>query len=282
MNLPPASPNPSQGVMDEALAIAEPLVLWLIRSGVGYAEFAQALKPVFLAQARLELERNDQRDSDSAISLLSGLHRKDVRSFREASHEALARVKEDGSSWGKPSAANQVVTRWLSQTEWGDCIPFSGPSPSFEALARAVSKDFHPRAVLQEMQRLGVAREIDGQVQLLREAFVPDAKHRESRELLAGSVADHLAAGVHNLSGMTGPKFLEQSVFADGLSAASVQELNLMANALWAHLLQAVMAKAVPLCERDLNHPDPQRFRLGLFTFSAPEFKPENTGVNES
>jgi hypothetical protein len=170
-----------------------------------------------------------------------------------------------------------VVTRWLSRDDWGDSIPFSGDAPSFEALARAVSKDFHPRAVLQEMQRLGVAREVDGQVQLLREAFVPDAKHKESRELLAGSVADHLAAGVHNLSGASGPKFLEQSVFADGLSAESVQELNLMANALWAHVLQEVMAKAVPLCDRDIDHPEPQRFRLGLFTFSAPEFKSENT-----
>ena len=278
MNIPPVSPSPSQSVMDEALAIAEPLVLWMLRSGVGYAEFAQALKPVFLAQARLELERNGQRDSDSAISLLSGLHRKDVRAFRESAHQAMARVKEDGSSWGKPSAANQVVTRWLSREDWGDCIPFSGEAPSFEALARAVSKDVHPRAVLQEMQRLGVAREVDGQVQLLREAFVPDAKHKESRELLAGSVADHLAAGVHNLSEASGPKFLEQSVFADGLSAESGQELNLMANALWAHVLQAVMAKAVPLCDRDVNHPAPQRFRLGLFTFSTPEFKPENPG----
>jgi len=268
----------TQSVMDEALAIAEPLVLWMVRSGVGYTEFAQALKPVFLAQARLELERSGQRDSDSAISLLSGLHRKDVRAFRESAHQAMARVKEDGSSWGKPSAANQVVTRWLSRDDWGDCIPFSGEAPSFEALARAVSTDFHPRAVLQEMQRLGVAQEIDGQVQLLREAFVPDAKHKESRELLAGSVADHLAAGVHNLSGATGPKFLEQSVFADGLSPESVQELNLMANALWAYVLQAVMAKAVPLCDRDIDHPAPQRFRLGLFTFSAPEFKSENTG----
>ncbi|MDH4479347.1 MAG: DUF6502 family protein [Rhodoferax sp.] len=282
MSLPPPSPNPTQSVIDEALAIAEPLVLWMIRSGVGYAEFVQAIKPVFLAQARLELERNGQRDSDSAISLLSGLHRKDVRAFREASHQTLARVKEDGSSWGKPSAANQVLTRWLSQEDWGDCIPFSGEAPSFEALARAVSKDFHPRAVLQEMQRLGVASETEGQVQLLREAFVPDAKHKESRELLAGSVADHLAAGVHNLSGATDKKFLEQSVFADGLSPESVQELNLMANALWAQVLQAVMAKAVPLCDRDLHHPAPQRFRLGLFTFSAPEFKAPNTGDDAS
>lgn len=282
MNPSPTPPQPNRGVLDEALAIAEPLVLWMLRSGVGYAEFTQALKPVFLAQARLELERNGQRDSDSAVSLLSGMHRKDVRAFREASHAAMARVKEDGSSWGKPSAANQVVTRWLSLNDLGDCIPFSGEAPSFEALARTVSTDFHPRAVLQEMQRLGVAREVDGQVQLLREAFVPDAKHKESRELLAGSVADHLAAGVHNLSGATGPKFLEQSVFADGLSAESVQELNLMANALWAHVLQAVMARAVPLCERDVNHPQPQRFRLGLFTFAAPEFKSEDTGVNQS
>ena len=104
MNVSPASSSPNSSVIAEALAVAEPLVLWMLRSGVGYAEFAQALKPVFLAQARLELARTGQRDSDSAISLLSGLHRKDVRSFREAAYQPLARVKEDGSRWGKPSA----------------------------------------------------------------------------------------------------------------------------------------------------------------------------------
>ena len=118
--------------------------------------------------------------------------------------------------------------------------------------------------------RLGVVREAEaGRVRLLRDAFLPDARLQEARQLLAGAVADHLAAGVHNLTGGGPGRFLEQSVFADGLSADSVHQLHQLANRLWAEVLERVVAAAVPLCEQDEGLPDTQRFRLGLFSFSA-------------
>ena len=281
-----APPTPDS-LLPEALAIVQPLITWLIRSGVGHNEFAAALKPVFLAQAQEELARQNQKATDSAVSLLSGLHRKDIRAFRETADQTMAQVQANGAAWGKPSAANQVATRWLSLDSAADALPINGEAPSFEALARSVSKDVHPRTVLQELVRLGLAREDNGTVHLLRNAFVPDASHKEARELFAGSVADHLQAGVHNLcapvSDTTQPrKFLEQSVFADGLSPESIQKLNLLANDLWAHVLQNVVDAATPLCEQDANHPNPQRFRLGLFSFAAPEFKNTNNTNNES
>jgi hypothetical protein len=128
-----------------------------------------------------------------------------------------------------------------------------------------------------------MVREDQDGVRLLREAFVPEPKHQEARELFAGSVADHLQAGVHNLSaskaGAEQPrKFLEQSVFADGLSPESVQQLNRLANELWDQVLKQVVAAATPLCEKDAQHPEPQRFRLGLFSYSAPEFDKTQDG----
>ncbi|WP_310626772.1 DUF6502 family protein [Limnohabitans sp.] len=274
------SNNTPDSLLPEALAIVEPLIAWLIRSGVGYNEFATALKPVFLAQAQQELLKRNQKPTDSALSLLSGLHRKDVRASREAASRTMAQVQANGSAWGKPSMANQVATRWLSLESATDALPISGDSNSFEALARSVSKDVHPRTVLQELVRLGLAQEDNGYVHLLRDAFVPDASHKEAKELFAGSAADHLQAGVHNLCAPsaddntpTPRKFLEQSVFAAGLSPESVQQLNLLANTLWAHVLEQVVQAATPLCEKDANYPEPQRFRLGVFSFAAPEFK---------
>ena len=277
-------PKPStDSLMPQALAIAAPLVTWLIRSGIGHSEFAAALKPVFLAQAQEELERQHHKPTDSALSLLAGLHRKDVRALRESADGALSQVRADGSAWGKPSAANQVATLWLSATDLPEPLPLQGEQASFEALARSVSKDVHPRAVLQELVRLGMVREDQDGVRLLREAFVPEPKHQEARELFAGSVADHLQAGVHNLSASKYDagqprKFLEQSVFADGLSPESVQQLNRLANELWDQVLKQVVAAATPLCEKDAEHPEPQRFRLGLFSYSAPEFDKTRDG----
>lgn len=258
-------------VIPEALTMAQPLVAWLIRSGVGFGQFAAALKPVFLAQAQAELAREGIKPTDSALSLLSGLHRKDVRAFRESAADTLEQVEADGSAWGKPSAANQVVTRWLSLEGAPAALGLSGPAPSFEALAKSVSQDIHPKTVLLELIRLGLVREEEGRVVLQRNAFVPDPSQQEARQLFAGSVADHLQAGVHNLTQSNGRKFLEQSVFADGLSPESVQQLNGLANRLWAQMLQQVVEAATPLCEQDAQHPHPHRFRLGLFSYTAPE-----------
>jgi hypothetical protein len=259
-----------EAVLAEVLAILEPLVTWLVRSGVGYASFAAALKPVFLAQAEQELVRLGRKRTDSAISLLSGLHRKDVRALGEPAEQVTADNAAQGARWGKPSAANQVATRWLS-LGWPDVMPFAGPEPSFESLARRVSRDFHHRAVLDDLVRLGMAQEDGAQVRLIRDAFVPDQRLAEARQLFAGSAVDHLAAGVHNLSGAPGRRFLEQSVFADGLSEESIRTLHQLANQIWADALQRVVDQAVPLCEQDEGVKAPHRFRLGVFSFSAPE-----------
>jgi len=267
------APNPSdssEAVLAEVLAILEPLVTWLVRSGVGYAAFAAALKPVFLAQAEHELARLGRKRTDSALSLLSGLHRKDVRALGEPAEQVTADNAAQGMRWGKPSPANQVVTRWLS-LGWPDVLPFAGAEPSFETLARRVSRDFHHRAVLDDLVRLGVVREEGESVRLIRDAFVPNPGLEEARALFAGSAVDHLAAGVHNLSGDPGRRFLEQSVFADGLSEASIRELHQLANQIWADALQRVVDQAVPMCERDEGESQPHRFRLGVFSYSAPE-----------
>ena len=253
-------------VLQLALAVARPLVTWLLRSGVGYGEFCVALKPVFLAQAQAEQQRSNTKPTDSALSLLSGLHRKDVR-------ELLATGVLDAgprTSLGKASPANQVVTRWLAGS-LAETLPVSGPEPSFEALARSVSRDIHPRSVLQELLRLGLVQEANGLVSRQRQAFVPDAQHDEARQLLAGSVADHLAAGVHNLTANDGKKFTEQSVFADGLSAESARTLQLLSNTLWRQVMTTMVTAAVPLCEKDEPLGGSHRIRLGMYCWSEDE-----------
>lgn len=266
-----AAPGADQAaVLAEVLAIIEPLVTWLVRSGVGYGALAAALKPVFLAQAERELTRLGRKHTDSALSLLSGLHRKDVRLLSASAHQITAANAAQGASWGKPTAANQVATRWIS-LGWPDVIPVHGEAPSFEALAQRVSRDFHHRAVLDDLVRLGMVREGPAGVELLRHAFTPAPGMAEARQLFAGSAGDHLAAGVHNLSGAGSGRFLEQSVFADGLSEASVHALHKLANHIWAQALKQVVDTAVPLCEQDEGVESPQRFRLGVFSFSAPE-----------
>lgn len=267
--------------LEQALVMARPLVTWLLRSGIGFGTFTTALKPVFLAQAGHEL--GEGRVTDSALSLLSGLHRKDVRALRASGQSSLDAIDARTLAQSKPSAANQVLTRWLTNG-WPTQLELTGTVQSFDTLARSVSSDVHPRAVLDELMRLGLVVQEGMQVHLLHEAFTPVPHHTQAQELFAANVADHLAAGLHNLRpssaviskaahqhDQTQQSFLEQSVFADGLSAASVATLHQLANTLWFEALERVVQAAIPLCANDHNTPHPQRFRLGMFSYSQPE-----------
>jgi len=273
----PSLPNP---LMSEVLAVAQPLVQWMIKSGIGYNEFALALKPLFLSMAEQELQALDQKTSDSAISLLSGLHRKDVRAFRQESEQHAQSIQLNRAQWSKPSSANQVFTRWLS-SDLPPSLPFQGSQGSFDALAQSVSKDVHPRALLQEMVRLGLVKEQGEGVHLVKDGFIPDTHQRQARELLSASVADHLAAGVHNIHQSESPQFLEQSVFANELSKESVDQLHALSKRLWERVLKEMVQAASVLCEEDAGCAEPHRFRLGLFAFDAPELPSPQKGDHD-
>lgn len=137
-----------------------------MRSGVRHREFSAALKPVFLKAAAEEAARTGGKGTDSALSLLSGLHRKDVRALLPCLDEP-----DPAAGLGKPTPASQVTTRWLT-SGLPDSLLTEGAAPSFKALVRQVSSDLHPRSVLQELLRLGVVDESDGQVNLRRPAGI--------------------------------------------------------------------------------------------------------------
>ena len=85
----PEHPLPPADELLRALgSVLAPLLRLLLASGLDYTRLAAQLKPLFIEQARLELLRTRKIDTDSAISLLSGVHRKDVRELRTRTLEA--------------------------------------------------------------------------------------------------------------------------------------------------------------------------------------------------
>ena len=68
-------------VLAALLRLMRPLVRLLLRHGVQHRAFAIALKQVFLEAAQDELRSRGMAVTDSAITLLSGVHRRDVRTL---------------------------------------------------------------------------------------------------------------------------------------------------------------------------------------------------------
>lgn len=263
-----------------ALRLLAPLVRWLLREGVTYPRFANALKKTFLEAASPVLEASATRVNDSSISTLTGVHRKDVREWRAAG-QPRAPAKTLG-------AVMEVFTRWANDPAYGDdqgrprVLERSGGAGSFEALAAQTCKDVHPHTLLRELIRLGVARPVERapgvlgeQVSLCLEAFVPSQGSAEMLQLFADNLGDHLATATHNLSG-SGKPMLEQAIFADQLSAESVVALNALARQLWNQAFHEFVREATRLSEQDHGRADAnQRVRLGMYFYRGPDAKPE-------
>jgi len=263
-------PNDAQSTLTEVMVVMEQLVQWLIRTGVGYTEFSAALKPVFFRQAMLEAQRVRGKQTDSAISLLSGLHRRDVHAFRMAlaTDQSLSQAKVSQPT----SVPARVIGLWLSQ-DYPDQLPFAADADqpeqrSFEGLVRQVSNDRHPRAVCLELERLGVVQRQADQVVLERRAFIPDPDAHEAKALFAANVADHIAAGVHNFSLRDAQQQLEQAIFADELTAESIAELEAMGSELWEQCVHRLLQAAVQACAADEGKPDAvYRYRFGAYQY---------------
>jgi hypothetical protein len=250
-------------VLRAALALLVPLARWLVHNGVTYSSFAPALKSVFVEAARRELAESGGKQTDSALSVLSGVQRRDIRQLDD---DALAAAQPK-----TPSIASQLFTRWFTDAalrtrkDEPRPLPKSGPAPSFDTLARELSSDVHPRTLLAEMQRLGLVR-VDGDtVHLQSQAFVPQRGFDETVEIFAANASDHLAAAAHNLRG-DGDKFLEHSVFASGVSAQSAQSLAALARKLWRPAFQQMAREATQAYQHDQrDHSGSMRMRFGVY-----------------
>jgi hypothetical protein len=262
-------------VLSAVLRLLRPLVRLLIRQGVGFPAVSAALKPVFLDEARRELEQRGMGVTDSALTLLSGVHRRDVRRLMREPVEETAAALGDGPGWG-PVA--ELVGRWLTDPAWVDAegrpraLPRAGDL-SFEALAAGVSSDVRPRAMLDELLRLGVAEADEHRVRLKADGFAPRQGFEALSELFAANLHDHLAAAAANLHGEA--NFLEQAVYVDELTEASVLSLQQVARDAWQQALRRVMAEARTRFDQDAAQAPAServhRARFGVYFFNAQE-----------
>ena len=256
------------------LHVMRPLARFLLRHGVAYPAFAAALKRVFLDAARDELRRTGQKQTDSAVSLLSGVHRRDVRTLGATPPHAVA--AEDDTP---KNLASEVVARWLGDPGYVDAegmplpLPRYGPAPSFDALVTSVSGDIRARAMLVELARLGIAQHTDDIVQLLAPGFVPRQDFAGTVALLRDNLHDHAAAATLNAEG--GHNYLEQAVFVDELTAESAHHLHLVAARVWRQAFRTVMREAQARFDHDQRHAKAaqrsHRARLGIYFYSADQ-----------
>jgi hypothetical protein len=271
--------SPEERALSDALAqLLAPVARLAVARGLTYGATQEMLKLAFVEAASAAHPGLAEHRKVSRIATTTGINRREVTRLTAPRARGLASEPRPAAR----SLASELCAHWRTHPEWRDAegqprvLPRLGPAPSFEALAQAVTRDVHPRSLLDELCRLQLARldEADDTVSLLGDAFVPRGDQARMLAVLGNNVGDHLRAAVDNVLATGRPPHLEQALFAEGLGAASLELLRPLLREQWTRLRDAVVpavearvAADAQAAASELLAPLRARLRIGLYAY---------------
>jgi hypothetical protein len=267
---PTAEPDEQEALLAALRKVLEPLATLAVQHGLPYAAVEELLRRGFVGAADAAHPDVLAHRKVSRLATTTGINRREVARLL-----GVLRDAQGSQQLPRRSLASEVFAHWMSDARYRDrrgeprVLKRQGRAPSFESLAQAITRDVHPRSLLDELLRLKLAvhDEEHDTVELVRDAFVPRGDRVRMMQYLGHNVGDHLSGAVANVLA-DGRRHFEQAIFAEGLSEASVRETWQHIGELWKGLLAALVPALEAKVERDRPRDGAtHRLRLGLYTF---------------
>ncbi len=105
-----------KNILNGLLKIMLPMSRFLLRSGIGYKEFAQVCKSAFVQVATDDYGIRGRPTNISRVAVMTGLTRKEVKKIRKY------RVDSAGDLWGANlSPPTQTLNHWHADPDF--CVP---------------------------------------------------------------------------------------------------------------------------------------------------------------
>ena len=255
------------------VCLLRPLVRLLLRNGVPYKSFADMTKWVYVDVARAEFAIEGRKQSDSRVSIITGLSRKEVRRVglmpNPVNDESIARFNR----------AARVISGWVRDRDFHDSrnrpasLPVEGESRSFTALVQTYSGDVPARAILDELERVGAIQKLrNGNYRLRVRAYVPPTGEDEKLAILGTDVADLISTIGHNIYSEASELYYQRKVVYNNVPEEAMPRLRSMSARRGQKLLEQIDAW-LSQQDRDMN-PDVEgsgRMRAGVGVFYFEE-----------
>lgn len=251
--------------------VVRPAIRFCLRHSLRLQDFVECCKTVFIDEAAKILDARDMKRNISRISVMSGVHRRDV-----------ARIQQYGLQLQyEQDLITKVVGLWQTgpkyRTKSGEprVLTVEGDNSEFAELVESVSTDMNPGTVLFELQRVGALSVSEGKVKLSVESYVPTGDSVKGFSILAND-ADDLTLTVEEnvLRSPELPQFHARTEY-DNVRPEALRDIKL-----WflkeGHEFHARVREFVSKHDQDIN-PDPNFAGRGArVTFSAFSFVKED------
>lgn len=235
-------------------ALLAPTARILVARGVMFPEFAERMKSHYIAAARRQAKSENTKITDSRLSVMTGLQRRDI-----------ARLKETKPREKRIHHLSRLVALWQTEDGYDRHINKAGPAPSFEALAQEVHRDVHPRTMLDTLEAAGTVQVTGDTVTLIETSYQPLAGTDDQIAYLARNVGDHAAAATENVLGHD-PRHFERAVHYTRLTPDQVAELEADFRKGQMEIMEKLSKKASDMKRADTGT---IRFRAGSYFYTT-------------
>ncbi len=198
--------------------LLKPLVRILLRNGIPFGVFEELARWTYVDVAFQESSLPGRKLTDSRISILTGLSRKEVSRLKGIE------APEDNEAAPRFNRAARVIGGWTRDSRFLDIhgqpakLLHENAENSFSELVRSYGGDVPVRAVFDELLRVGsIAPTDDGFIELVQRAYVPKTGLSEKIEILGTDVSDLINTIDHNIENNHDPKWFQRKVAYDNI-----------------------------------------------------------------
>ena len=169
-----------QEVLNTFVLVMRPIVRILFRYGIGYREFAEAVKTAFVDVASADFGLRGRPTNISRVAVMTGLTRKEVKRLRDKIASGDSKIEV------KTTPLADVLHHWHAQPEFTDSagkpleLPFTGEGATFSELVKKYGGDIPAGAMRTELKRVGAVTEDDSGVLTVAERSVKPTDHHEN------------------------------------------------------------------------------------------------------
>jgi hypothetical protein len=177
-------------VLEALFSAMRPLARILLRSGIGYREFAEVAKTAFVEVASSDYGLRGRPTNISRVAVMTGLTRKEIKRIREKIEN------EDPSRVYRTVPASDVLHFWHTDPAFLDdngeptALPFDNGEVSFASLVKKYGGDIPPGAMRTELKRVeALGEDSSGCLKPLKRSFSLPTSSEKVAEGLVGITA---------------------------------------------------------------------------------------------
>ena len=222
-----------QALATAVLKLLKPLIRVMLRNGLPFAAFAEIAKRAYVEVAAKEFGVPGKRQSNSRIAIITGLTRKEIQRLVNETG-----AQDDEEMINRYNRAARVVYVWCHDEKYTDDdnqsihLPFDSEDKyqvTFSQLVKEYSGDVPPRAILDELLRVGVVRlDVQEHIELLAPAYIPTTGEAEKLLLLGRDVSGLIATMDRNIHGLGDKPHFQRKVFYDNLPNEAVEGIHML------------------------------------------------------